>query len=153
VFQRLKKQVETGALSALIIIPLVLCVVAFLGLACYFSLTSILPPSLAALVTAAAGIVLIAFVLLLARLSAPSSKKPPKAGVEDYADDFERLLGERADPLLARWAKEHPDRAAVTSLLLGLAAGYSRAARRVLLDAWLRHAEAETRRRGPRADD
>ena len=96
---------------------------------------------------------MIAFVLLVAKLSAPSSKIPPKAAPEEYADDFERLLRERADPLLARWAKEHPDRAVVTSLLLGVAAGYSRAARRVLLDAYLRHAESETQRRGRRVDD
>ena len=47
-FQRLKKKVETGALTAVIIIPLILCVVAFLALACYLGLLAILPPPLAA---------------------------------------------------------------------------------------------------------
>jgi protein-S-isoprenylcysteine O-methyltransferase Ste14 len=77
-FQRLKKKAETRAITALIVIPLVVCVIAFLVLACYFSLLSMLSPALAALVTAAAGIVLMAFVLLIARLSSPHSSKSPR---------------------------------------------------------------------------
>lgn len=152
-FQRLKKKAETGAITALIVIPLVVCVIAFLALACYFSLLSMLSPALAALVTAAAGIVLVAFVLLIARISAPSSGKSPRKEPLDAGEEFENFLRKHADPVLTQWVREHPDKAALTTLLLGVAAGYSQAVRRVLLDTYLRRAESEDRRRGTRVDD
>ncbi|MEE4638903.1 MAG: hypothetical protein V2J42_09215 [Wenzhouxiangella sp.] len=151
--QRLKKKAETGAITALIVIPLVVCVIAFLALACYFSLLSILSPALAAIVTAAAGIVLIAFVLLIARLSAPHSSKNPRKESLDAGEEFETFLRKHADPVLTQWVRDHPDKAALTTLLLGVAAGYSQAVRRVLLDTYLRRAESEDRRRGSRVDD
>ncbi|MFW5815312.1 MAG: hypothetical protein ACOCVP_00525 [Wenzhouxiangella sp.] len=154
--ERLKKKAETSAIAALIVIPLLVCVIAFLALACYFSLLPMLSPALAALVTAAAGIVAIAFVLLVAKLSAPAARKRPRAEPLDPGEEFEAFLrkqAKRADPLLSQWVRDHPDKAALTTLLLGVAAGYSQAVRRVLLDTYLRRAETEGRERGHRVDD
>lgn len=155
-FERLKKKAETGAITALIVIPLVVCVIAFLALACYFSLLPMLSPALAALVTAAAGIVLIAFVLLIAKLSAPGPKKRPPPDALDPGEEFEAFLrkqAKQADPMLTQWVRNHPDKAALTTLVLGVAAGYSQAVRRVLLDTYLQRAESEDRKRGNRVDD
>ena len=67
--RRLKQRAETGALAIALIIPLALCVFAFLGVAGYFTFRETLPPDLAALVTAACGVVLIALVLVVAKLA------------------------------------------------------------------------------------
>jgi len=153
VLKRLKQNLETGAIASLIIVPLVLCVIAFLALACYFGLREALPPSLSALVTAAAAIVLIAVVLVIARLSVkgPASSRPQREPVQ-AAQEFEKFLREHADPVLARWVREHPDKAALTTLLLGVAAGYSHAVRQVLLDMYIRYADSELRRRSADGD-
>jgi len=146
---QLKKRMETGVLVAAIVVPAALCVFAFLGVACYFAMLEMLPPSLAALVTAAAGIVLIALVLLIARIAGGSASRPrPRRESEPYGEDFEKLLRERADPVLARWVQDNPDKAALATLGLGVAAGYSEHFRRALFDLYVRYSEAETVRRG-----
>ncbi|MFP4207306.1 MAG: hypothetical protein ACLFSC_01530 [Wenzhouxiangella sp.] len=152
-FKRLKKKAETGAITALVVIPLVVCVIAFLALACYFSLLPVLSPALAALVTAAAGIVLIAFVLVIARLSAAGAGASSPPHSTEPGEEFEAFLRQHADPVLTQWVRDHPDKAALTTLLLGVAAGYSQAVRRVLLDTYLRRTDSENRRSARRADD
>lgn len=149
---QLKKRMETGVLVAAIVIPAALCVFAFLGVACYFALLDVLPPSLAALVTAAAGIVLIALVLLIARIGGASAQASGKRsrsrpGSDAYGEDFEKLLRDHADPVLARWIQGNPDKAAIATLALGVAAGYSDHFRRALFDLYARYSESEAVRR------
>lgn len=157
---KLKKRVETGALVTVLVVPIALCVFAFLGLAAYFAFRENLPPELAALVTAACGIVLIALILVIARIangsrrsSRPGSSRSNGNGNGNYAElgeDFEDFLREHADPVLSDWVRNHPDRAAVTTLLLGIAAGYSDRFRHVLMDLYSRYAESEAVRRSRR---
>lgn len=151
---QLKRRMETGVLVAAIVVPAALCVFAFLGIACYFALLDILPPALAALVTAAAGIVLIALVLVIARIAGASEKRSrSRREHEAYHEDFEKLLRDHADPVLARWIQDNPERAAITTLALGVAAGYSEQFRSVLFDLYARYSESENiRRSGNRSD-
>ncbi|MFO7762695.1 MAG: hypothetical protein R6V61_03050 [Wenzhouxiangellaceae bacterium] len=150
--KKLKKRAETGVLVIALVVPLALCVFAFLGLAGYFAFRAILPPELAALVTAACGIVLIALVLLLARIAnidrGPSSRSRSKR--VEFGDDLEAFLRDHADPVLSDWVRNHPERAAVTTLVLGIAAGYSDRFRGVLMDMYSRYAESEAIRRSRR---
>jgi hypothetical protein len=146
-FQRLKKRVEAGALVTALVIPLSLCVFAFLSAACYFALRETLSPALAALVTAAAGVVLIALVLLVARIASSLSGPKRRREPADLGDDFEAFLRDHADPALAAWVRDNPDRAALVTLVLGIGAGYSDQFRRTLLDLYTRYAESETLRR------
>lgn len=146
---RLKKRMGTGVLVAAIVAPAVLCVFAFLGVACYFALLDSLTPALAALVTAASGVILIALVLLIAKIADPAkSRADSRRGKAPDADEFERFLREHADPVLARWVQDNPDKAAITTLALGIAAGYSKPFRRVLSDLYIRYSESENVRRG-----
>lgn len=149
--KKLKKRVETGALVTMLVVPLALCVFAFLGLAGYFAFRENLPPDLAALVTAACGIVLIALILIIARIAngSRSSSKSDRERV-DLGEDLEDFLREHADPVLSDWVRNHPDRAAVTTLVLGIAAGYSDRFRHVLIDLYSRYAESEAVRRARR---
>jgi len=149
--KRIKKNIETGALVTALIVPLWLCVFASLGAACYFTFRETLSPALAALVTAAMSIVLIAFVLVFARLFSGGRKSPEPRSVE-LGDDLEEFLREHADPVLSRWVRANPDKAALTTLALGIAAGYSEQFRRVLFDLYARYAESETVRRGRQPD-
>lgn len=155
--KKIKKRVETGVLVTALVVPLGLCVFAFLGLAGYFAFREHLPPDLAALVTAACGIVLIALIFLVARIGgAGSSSSARDAGRADHdvelGDDLERLLREHADPLVGDWVRKNPDRAVITTLVLGVAAGYSGQLRRVLMDMYARYAESETVRRSRRRE-
>jgi len=145
--QRLKRRVEAGALVTALVVPLSLCVFAFLGVACYFAFRASLPPALAALVTAAAGIVLIALILVIARIASRTRDRDRRRPVEDLGDDLESLLDRHADPALAGWVRRNPDRAAVVTLVLGIGAGYSDQFRRALLDLYARYAESEAVRR------
>lgn len=154
--KKLKKRVETGALVTALIVPLALCVFAFLGLSGYFAFSEILPPKLAALVTAACGIVLIALILVIARIANASrdvsSRSRPRPDTEpvDIGEDLEEFLREHADPVLSDWVRSHPDRAALTTLALGIAAGYSNRFRHVLMDLYSRYSESESLRRSRR---
>ncbi len=151
--KKLKKRVETGALVTALVVPLALCVFAFLGLAGYFAFTEILPPKLAALVTAACGIVLIALILVIARIANASRDVSSRSGSRpdtepiDIGKDLEEFLREHADPVLSDWVRNHPDRAALTTLALGIAAGYSDRFRQVLMDMYSRYSESESIRR------
>lgn len=149
--KKLKKRVETGVLVTALVVPLSLCVFAFLGLAAYLAFREILPPDLAALVTAACGILLIALILVIARIAntarGPSRQKSEHAEV---GEDFEDFLREHADPVLSDWIRNNPDRAAVATLVLGIAAGYSDQFRHVLMDMYARYSESENVRRSHR---
>lgn len=153
-FKKLKQRLETGALVTALVVPLALCVFAFLGLACYFAFRQTLPPELAALVTAACGIVLIALILMIARIAnAGRGSSPGRRGEStEFREDFEEFLREHADPVLSEWVRTHPDRAAVTTLVLGIAAGYSDQFRHILMDMYSRYAESEAVRRSRRPD-
>lgn len=151
---QLKRRVETGVLVAAIVVPVALCVFAFLAIAGYFALLDILPPSLAALVTAASGIVLIALVLIVAKIAGASGKRSrPKRKAEASDQDLERLLREHADPVLTRWVQDNPDKAAIATLALGVAAGYSEQFRRVLFDLYARYSDSENARRSGHRQD
>src|SRR6056297_473469 len=149
--KRIRKNIETGVLVTALVVPLWLCVFAFLGVACYFAFRETLSPPLAALVTVAAAIVLIAFVLVFARIFGGGRKRPEPRSVE-LGDDLEEFLREHADPVLSRWVRSNPDKAALTTLALGIAAGYSDQFRRVLFDLYARYSESETVRRSRRPD-
>ena len=92
--KKLKKRLETGVLVTALVVPLALCVFAFLGLACYFAFRDILPPELAALVTAACGIVLIALILVIARIANAGRGSSPRHRGEspEFREDFEDFL-------------------------------------------------------------
>lgn len=148
----IKRRAETGLLTLAVVIPLALCVVAFLGVAAYFSFRENLPPDFAALVTAASGIVLIAATLLIAKLSRVLQKRD-NASSDDrrsglaLGSELESYLNDHADPVLKAWVRDNPDRAALITLGLGVAAGYSGQLRRLLLDAFARYSDSEKHRR------
>jgi hypothetical protein len=146
---RIKKRVETGALVTALVIPLALCVFAFLGLAGYFAFRESLPPDLAALVTAACGIVLIALILIVARIAnaGDRAKSRRRSDQIEFGDDLEDFLRDHMDPVMSDWIRNNPDKAAITTLALGVAAGYSDQFRRVLMDLYARYSESEAVRR------
>lgn len=148
-FKRLKNRLERRAIASAIIFPVALTVVAFLGLSCYLALLKSLSPALSALVTAAAGIVVIAVILLIARLTAGEARQrrpPPR----ELPEKIEEMLQEHADPYISDWVRNNPDRAAIVTLVLGVAAGYSKSFQRSLLDMYNRYADTEARRRTDR---
>lgn len=143
---------EKRAVASAIIVPAGFTVVAFLALACFFAFNEWLPPALAALVTAAIGIIVIAVVFLLTRIATRRPQPPPSPPPREWPDELERMLQENADPVLSAWIRKNPDRAAIATLLLGVAAGYSESFQNILLDMYKRYAETETRRRSARDD-
>jgi len=148
---RFKDRMENRAIASAIILPVALTVVAFLAMACYFALRESLSPSLSALVTAAAGIVVIAMVLLITRISNRQSR-PKQQQSRDLPDQVEKMLQEHADPVISEWVRNNPDRAAIATLLLGVAAGYSDSFQKILMDMYNRYTETESRRRTGRPD-
>lgn len=145
-FERLKDRMEKRAVASAIILPVALVVVAFLGVACYFAFRESLSPALSALVTAAAGIVVIAVVFLVTRIAMDRSQ-PDQPASRELPDPLEDMLQQHADPVISEWVRRHPDRAAIATLLLGVAAGYSESVQKILLDMYSRYSETETRRR------
>lgn len=150
-FERLKDRIEKRTIAGAIIVPVGFVVVAFLALACFFALNEWLSPALSALVTAAIGVIVIAVVILLTQIATQKTRLPPPAPRE-LPDQIEQLLEEHADPVLSEWVRNNPDRAAVATLLLGVAAGYSESFQKILLDMYNRYAETEARRRAARHD-
>ncbi|MFU8821687.1 MAG: hypothetical protein ACNA8G_09025 [Gammaproteobacteria bacterium] len=147
-FTRLKQRLETRAIATMIVAPLVLCVIAFLAIAFFFTLRETLSPAMAALVTSAAGVVLIALFLVLVKLTnrREAASPRPHRGT-DPGEHIEAFLQAHADPVLSEWIKNNPDRAMVATLLLGVAAGYSKSVRRALADLYSHYAAAEAERR------
>jgi len=147
-FTRLKQRLETQALATMIVAPLVFCVIAFLAIAFFFALRETLTPAMAALVTSAAGVVLIALFVVLVKLTnrrASASARP--RGETDPREHIEAFLQAHADPVLSAWIKNNPDKAMAATLLLGVAAGYSESVRRTLVDLYSHYAAAESERR------
>jgi hypothetical protein len=150
--KRIKQRAETGLLTLALVIPLALCVFAFLGAAGYFTFRESLPPNLAALVTAACGIVLIALTLVIAKLARWVQRREQSTSFDsgsgfELGGEIESYLRDHADPVLSGWIRDHPDKAALATLALGVAAGYSGQFRRLLMDAYSRYAESESARR------
>lgn len=150
-FEQLKDRLEKRTIAGAIIMPLGFAVVAFLALACFFALNEWLPPAAAALVTAAIGIIVIAVVFLLTRI-ATRKPQPPSPAPDKFPDQLELLLQEQADPVLSEWIRNNPDRAAIATLILGVAAGYSESFQKILLDMYKHYAEAEAQRRSVKGD-
>jgi len=137
-------------LVSALVIPIGLLVFGFVGLACYFTFLDFLPPNLAALVTAACGIVVIALVLVFAKIANLSeTKKPANLSLHQNSrearEQFEAYLKDQADPVLIDWVRRNPDKAALASLALGIAAGYSSTFRTVMLDAYTRFAQNDSK--------
>jgi len=149
-FKRIKQRAETGLLVSALVVPIGLLVFGFIGLACYLTFRDFLPPNLAALVTAACGVVVIALVLIFAKIVNLSQRKKP-ADLSIHQDsraareEFEAYLRDQADPVLIDWVRRNPDKAALASLALGIAAGYSSTFRTVMLDAYARFARNESK--------
>lgn len=154
--KKIKERAERGAIVTALIMPISLCVFAFLGLASYFAFREHLPPDLAALVTAACGIVLIALVLVIARIGSAGSKSFSRSEgrggkAAEIGDDLEKFLRQHADPVVSDWVRKNPDRAVFMTLVLGISAGYSGQLRRILMDMYARYVESETVRRSDRS--
>lgn len=131
-----------------------ICAVVFLALAGYLQLERTMTPAVAALVT---GGVLMALALLAVSCSRISGvrrrRRRGRRRPDGNPDDgLEAMLDERMDPVLSRWLRRHPERAAVATLLLGVGAGYSRSFRRVLQDVYNQYVETESERRSPDRD-
>ena len=85
-----------------------------------------------------------------------AGRRPVEGGRGDndveLGEDLENFLREHADPVVGDWVRKNPDRAVVTTLVLGIAAGFSGQLRRVLMDMYARYAESETVRRSRRRE-
>ncbi len=141
-FKRLKDRLEKRAVVSAIILPVAFVVVAFLGLSCYLAMLDSLSPALSALVTAAAGIVVIALILLVTWLAAGKTRQsqpPPR----ELPDKIEKMLQDHADPYISDWIRNNPDRAAIATLFLGVAAGYSKSFQKALIDMYNRYSDTE----------
>ena len=147
-FTRLKQRLETRAIATMIVAPLVFCVIAFLAIAFFFALRETLTPAMAALVTSAAGVVLVGLFLVLVRFTTRREPVSTRQRSDtDPGEHIEAFLQAHADPVLSAWIKNNPDRAMVATLLLGVAAGYSESVRRTLADLYSHYAAAESERR------
>lgn len=156
--ERLKQNLEARALTSIIVAPVFFVVIGFLGLACFLALSETLAPAMAALVTAGVGVMLIIVLLLGLRL-VTARNRPQSMGKGRSSTDqlppfsshlgaqFEAMLQDHADPVLANWIRDNPDRAMAATLMLGMAAGYSDSVQRVLLDLYRHYASAESARR------
>lgn len=152
--ERLKHNLEARAFTAMFVAPVFVLVIAFLGVACFLALQEIVTPAMAALITSAAGIVLIMVLLLVNRLvitrkQSRSSGDTPSGSAQGVRLDalIEAMLQDHADPVLTRWIRDNPDRAMAATVMLGVAAGYSDSVQRALLDLYRHYAAAETARR------
>lgn len=129
-----------------------LCMMAFLAFAAFMALSKLVAPVYAALLTAA--------VLLLAAILIPStarwvtrvrSRRRNKGDRllegQRFAQSVEQVLESQSNPALTAWVRRHPDGAVAVTLALGIAAGYSHRARRVLQDLYREYTSAERERR------
>lgn len=128
---------------------LAICALGFLALAGYLELVEVVRPVTAALSIGALLLLLAALALLVARLTTGRRRRSARggAGGRTPADGLEDALEARVDPVLNDYLKRHPERAALITLLLGVAAGYSRTSRRVLQDLYELYIETESERR------
>lgn len=129
-----------------IALVLVGCAVVYLSLAAYLYLAYTMPAYQAALVT---GIALLGVTIAAVGITwwATSRRRRRRRHRPAAPESLEELLGARMDPILRDWIGRHPEGAAAGTLLLGIAAGYSRSVRRVLRDLLDEFTESERRRR------
>lgn len=127
-----------AALAALFLV----WALSFLVFAGYLVLLEYLEPQWAALATGSTCLLVAGLILVIARRVARRLTAPDPAGQDNPADAIEGLLQSAVDDaLVGAWVRRHPDATAAASLLLGVAAGYSRAVRRVLQDIWTQRTE------------
>lgn len=113
---------------------------AFLAFAGYLALLELVAPPIAALLTGIALFLLALLTILARRLAG----KPEQHQNEDApADDIEAALRKHIDSLLSLGVRRHPAGAAVSTLLLGIAAGYG--------DSGSRSRDSGSKRRRDRA--
>src|SRR5690606_2277934 len=127
-------------------VVLAVCAVVYFTLSLYLYLSWTMSAHRAALITGSA-LVLVILVVLAAAYWFTRRRRGRGRRPRDPDDSLEYLLEGRLDPLLRDWIGSHPKGAATGTLLLGIAAGYSRSVRRILQDLYEEAAEAERRRR------
>lgn len=121
-------------------------VVGFASLAAFLALRVHVSPVLAALLVAGALLVLALVILLAANLAARPRRTRASQHDSNPMDALEAALKSHTDPALSDLIRRHPDKAAATMLLLGIAAGYSRSVRRMVHDFSEYLAELDERR-------
>lgn len=147
-FSQIRQRLEAHAIAYALVGALAVCVLGFALFACFLGLLEILTPALAALVTAAVAVLLIAIVLLGLRIAnATPARSAPRGRQRDPAERLEQMLQQHADPVLTRWVRDNPDKAVATTVALGVAAGYSDTVRRALADMYSQYVGAEEHRR------
>lgn len=109
-------------------------VVGFASLAAFLALRVHVSPVLAALLVAGALLVLALVILLAANLATRPRRTRASQRDSHPMDALEAALKSHTDPALSDLIRRHPDKAAATMLLLGVAAGYSRTVRRMVHD-------------------
>ncbi len=131
----IKQRLEERALVAILIIPVGLCVFAFLSVAGYFAFRKSLPPDLAALAVAVCGLLLIFLILAVTRViqayrastSRDRESKARQAGNNvRIGEELENYLESHVDSALADWVRKNPGKASIASFAVGIAAGYSK---------------------------
>lgn len=136
------RELRIRAIAAAFAALFFLCALAFLVLAGYLILLEHLDPHWAALATGSTCLLLAGLILVIARRAVRRVVAAEPAGQGNPADAIEGLLQSAVDDaLVGAWVRRHPDATAAASLLLGVAAGYSRAVRRVLQDIWTQRTE------------
>lgn len=148
------RRLRLGAAAYGVAVVLGTCAIVFLAFAAYLQLATILTPPLAALVTGA-GLLLLALLVVLAfrgTSGTGAGHRHRRRPGDDPVDGLEEVLEKSVDPVVSRWLRRNPQRAALAMLLLGVGAGYSRSIRRVVQDLYNQYAETEKERRTSRRD-
>lgn len=136
------RELRIRAIAAALAVLFFVCALAFLVFAGYLVLLEHLDPQWAALATGSACLLVAGLILVIARRVVRRVAAAEPTGQGNPADAIEGLLESAVnDALIGGWIRRHPDAAAAASLLLGVAAGYSRAVRRVLQDIWTQRTE------------
>lgn len=118
----------------------------FLAWAAHLYLAQEIGPEKAALVT---GLALLGLALLIVYLSRRRSTKRGDQARHPL-DGLEETLEQRIDPLISASIRRHPRWAALITLLLGGAAGYSRSVSVVAQDLYEKYVDTESERRASR---
>lgn len=148
------RRLRLGAAAYGIAVILGACAIAFLAFAAYLQLADALEPPIAALVTGGVLLLLALLLVLVFRMSSRHGpgRRPGRRRADHPMEGVEQVLEESVDPVLSRWLRRHPQRAALAMLLLGVGAGYSRSIRRVVQDLYNQYAETEKERRNSSRD-
>lgn len=134
---RLRIQLNTVAYAVALL--LFICAIGFAGVGGYLTLTRVVTPTVAALLTAA-GYILVALIAIGAvKAIIRYSDRRRKSRRKHPADELEQALQDNFDPLIGDWIKRNPGRAVLVTLLAGVAAGYSDSVRGALKDLYKRY--------------